>query len=193
MCEPMTLALVAAGITAAGSVVGGINSNNAAKFQARVAEQNAILDREASRDSLERGKKEELRQYRINAARLGEQRAAMGANGVEVDFGNNAALQADTIRFGQEDAQIIRENANREAHGFQISAWNQDQAAKGARAQGKAALIGGIFDAAGTLVSAGSQYKKGQATQGGGSNFSSGGGSSFSSNKTANSFGGKGF
>lgn len=152
-----------------GTVVGGVNAMNAANARAEVAERNMQIERAASRDALERGAKEEQRQYRRNAQRMGEIRAAQAANGIEVDFGSAADVQDDAKRIGWEDAMTVRENANREARGYDIRAWNQQTAASQAKAEGKAALVGAIFDAGSNLLGSAQQYRKMNASAGGSS------------------------
>lgn len=163
MCEPTTLLIAATAMQAAGSIVGGINAQKSANFRAAVADRNANLERQAARDALERGDIEEKRQNRRTAQQLGAQRAAMAANGIEVDFGSAADLQADTRMIGREDAQTIRENAMRETRGYDIRAWNANASASASRAEGKAALWGGIFDAGSSILSAAYSFKKAQA------------------------------
>ena len=160
MCEPATLAIVGTAVAAAGSIVSGVNQNQQAKYQAKIATQNAALDRKAAQDAMERGSIEEARQYRKTSQVLGAQRAALAANGLDTTFGSAADIQTDTETLGWEDAQTIRNNAVREATGFEISASNNVGKAASSRAAGKAALIGGFFDAGSTILSGASQVKK---------------------------------
>lgn len=122
-----------------------------------------------------------MRQGRRTRALIGQQRAAAAANGVAVDFGSMADLQADTRTLGYEDAQTIRKNSMREAQGYEISAWNRKADASAKRAQGGAAMWSAAFDAAGTLLKAGSGYAKGNAGSGSGSSKATSGGKSYSS------------
>lgn len=167
MCDPVSISLgVGAALSATGSVMGGISADQQGHYAAKIADQNAKMDHLSSRDALERGRIEEQRQYRHNARAMGAQRVAIAANGIELDFGTAADLQTDTARAGWEDAQTIRENAVREAKGFEISAWNHTAQASADRAQGNAAMWKGVFDAGGTLLSSASQigkYRAGQA------------------------------
>lgn len=148
-----------------GTVAGGVSQANSMKYQAKVAEQNAQIDRAASRDALERGSEEEARQYRRNAAVQGAQRAAMAANGIDVDFGSAADLQLDTKRVGWQDAQTVRENANRESSGYEINAWNNQASAVNSRYGAKATMWATAFDAGGQILGAAQQYRKGQAAR----------------------------
>lgn len=160
MCEPVSLGIAAASVLAAGKVVEGINTGRSLRYQARLAERNAALDRAAAQDALERGRVEEMRQGRKTAQMVGAQRAAIAANGVEVDFGSMGDVTDDTRMVGFEDARTIRQNAARESKGYEISAWNRTADASAKKSQAGAAVWASAFDAAGTLLSAGSQYKK---------------------------------
>lgn len=121
-------------------------------------DRNAALDRAAAQDALERGRTEEMRQGRRTAQMVGAQRAAAAANGVAVDFGSMADVQGDTRMLGFEDAMTIRKNAMRESQGYEISAWNRKADASAKRAAGGAAMWSAAFDAAGTLLKAGSGF-----------------------------------
>lgn len=165
MCDPVTLAVAGTAVAAAGSIVSGVNQSRQYSYQAKIAQQNAALDRKAAEDARARGAIEEARQYRKNAQLLGAQRAALAANGLEVDFGSAADLQTDTKTIGWEDAQTIRENAIRESKGYEISASNNVGKAASAKAAGSAAMIGSIFDAGSTILSGASQVRKLQAAQ----------------------------
>ncbi len=126
------------------------------------------MDQAAAQDAIKRGAIEEQRQYRRTAQALGAQRAAIAANGIETAFGSAADIQTDTKLIGWEDAQTIRENAQREAKGFEISAANQRDKAASSRAAGSAAIIGGVFDAGSTILGGAQRYSKYKAGQGGG-------------------------
>lgn len=144
-------------------MVKGVNGANALRYKAKVDDRNAALDRASAQDALERGRIEEGRQGRKTGQLVGQQRAAMAANGVEVDFGSAADLQADTRQVGFEDAQTIRENAARESKGYEISAWNQKASGAANRSAAGAAMWATAFDAGSTMLSGAQQYRKLQA------------------------------
>ena len=147
-------------MTAASTAYSGISQANAEKFRGKVAARNADMDRQSAQDALERGRIEEQQQYRRNAQRLGAQRAAMAANGIEVGFGSAADVQEDTALIGWQDARTIRENANREAHGFSINAWNNDAQASVSKSAAKGMMIGTAMDVGSTLLDGAQQYRK---------------------------------
>ena len=168
MCEPATLAIAATAVSAAGSIVGGVNQNAQQRYAAKVADQNAALDRRAAQDSFARGEIDEQRQYRKTGQVIGAQRAALSANGIEADFGSAADVQTDARTLGWEDAATIRENARREGLGYEISASNNNGKAASARAAGTAAIIGGVFDAGKSILSGVQQVGKINASRAGG-------------------------
>jgi hypothetical protein len=151
------LTIGAAAIAGTGKIIGGINANNQGKYTAQVARRNADMDRRAAADAITRGDTEEARRQRQTGQLLGQQRAALAANGVDADFGSASDIQNDARSIGAEDALTIRQNALREGQGYEISAWNNESRARSARAQGKGALIGSFFDAGSTALSAASQ------------------------------------
>ncbi len=166
ICDPGTLLIAGTALASAGSIVNGVNQSNQARYQARVADANAKMDQAAAQDAIKRGAIDEQRQYRRNAQVQGAQRAALSANGIEADFGSAGDIQTDAKLIGWEDAQTIRENAQREAKGFQISAANQLDKAASSRAAGTAAIIGGVFDAGSTILGGAQRYSKYKAGQG---------------------------
>jgi leucyl aminopeptidase len=186
MCEPTTPLIASAAVSTLGTVVGGVNAMNAAKARAEVEQRNMQLERAASRDALERGAEEERRQYRRNAQRMGAIRAAQAASGLETEFGTNADVQDDAKLIGWQDAMTVRQNAMREARGFEIRAWNAETRSNQAKAEGKAAMVGAIFDAGSNLLSYAQQYRKMRA-DGGGNN---GGGHNLSGGSSYKYFGG---
>ena len=152
--------MAATAMQTAGTIVSGVNQAKASKYSAKVREQNAAMDRAAARDAVERGQIEEQKQYRDNAQRQGAQRAAMAANGIDVDFGSAAIIQDDAKRIGWMDAQTVRENARREVKGYEISAFNNDAGAATDRANAKSAMWSTVFDAGGTMLGGAQQYRK---------------------------------
>lgn len=168
MCEPVSLAIAGTAIAAAGSIVQGVNQSNQMRYAARVADANAAMDRAAAQDAIDRGAKDEQRQYRKNAQVQGQQRVALAANGLEVDFGSAGDIQDDAKMIGWEDASTIRQNAMREAKGYEISAANNVDKGISSRAGAKAAIIGSVFDAGSTILSGASQVSKLKAGRSGG-------------------------
>lgn len=169
MCEPIsasTLALIGAGTAAAGTAYSALAANAQARGAARQAEANSREASASAADAIERGKVDQVRHYREVSQRMGAQRAAMAANGLDISFGSAADYVGDTAMYGEEDASTIAENTNRDVRGFLIQGANYRAEAKSQRNAGTAALIGGAFSVGSTLVGGAKEYGKLKAGMG---------------------------
>lgn len=160
MCDPVTLAVAATAVTAVGTLYGGYRANQEGQYNAAVARNNATLEQQQAADALSRGRDEEVKHWRQVAALKSQQIAAFAANGLDTSFGSAADIVADTAVIGAADAAAIRENTQREARGYLISAQNLQQEARQQRRAGRDALIGAGIDATGTVLSGASQVQK---------------------------------
>jgi len=116
-------------LKAGGQVMGGIAANNSAKFNAKIAENNASVARRAADENVER-------QHR---AGLREQGTIRAKNLSGLDF-----LQEAVAESKLKELDITYQGAI-QAEGFQNEA-------KLARYRGKAALIGASVSASSTLL-----------------------------------------
>ncbi|GHV34457.1 hypothetical protein FACS1894187_05040 [Synergistales bacterium] len=148
MCTVMMTAL-----SAASSLAQGMAAQGAAKAQALSAEQNARMAEEQAKDSVKRGGREENKFRRQIAIHQGQQRAALAASGVDVDSGSAELLQDASRGEAEEDASVIRFNAQREAWGHQAQATDYRNQASAARAAGRNAMTGGVIGAGASLLS----------------------------------------
>ena len=164
MCEPATLAIAAAAVTAAGQGYAALQSAAASRYEARVADRNAKLENEAAFRANENTKTEALAHYRRVAQLKGEQRVAQAANGVSLDFGSAADVAADTDLLAREDAKRIYDQGAEAARGFDISAANYRSSAKASRFAAKGAIVKGAFDMASTALGGAQQYSKMKAS-----------------------------
>lgn len=126
--DPVTFSIVAA---TASAVVGGVSAyqsgqaqQDAANYQAAVARNNAILAEQYAQAEIARGRVLEDAKRQESAQRMGAVRAAAGASGLDVDSGSPLSLQADTAMLGEFDAQTIRNNSERAAHGYRVQGMN---------------------------------------------------------------------
>lgn len=133
MCAPVVLAAM----TIAGGVMQANAQQQQANFEAKAAEQNAKLADQQAKDSIAFGHMEELRhRYQVRQL-LGKQRATFAANNVDPTSGSALDIAAETADFGEQDSLTIRNNAMRQAWGFQVDANNSRNAANFARYSGK--------------------------------------------------------
>lgn len=160
MCGPAALPLAAAALAAAGSITGGLAANAQARFQAKIAERNASMEREAAQQEIQNTQEAALDHYRKVGQLKGAQRARAAAGGVGVDYGTAAAVVDDTEMLGREDANRIYKQGYQNLIGRDIQASNYEGEANAQRKAGTMALVKSGFDAGGSLLSGASQYKK---------------------------------
>jgi len=143
MCNPVAIQVVttvaAAAMTARSQQQRGRFESGTAKYNARVAENQAEETRRI-------GVEEENIQRRKTAELLSKQRAQLGAAGVELGSGSALQLQQDTVTLGEADALRIRSNVDAQVSGLQTQAELTGQ-------QGAFAASAGTAQAAGTLLS----------------------------------------
>lgn len=158
MCELTTMLMIGS------TVVGGVaqmqqaNAQAAAsQYNAQIAEMNAKLSDRRARDAIIRGQEEEQRKRAEIAQLMGRQRAAMGANNVDISFGSPLDTLVDTAVMGELDALTIRRNAAREAYDFEVQAVNQRAQAGLDRMNASASRTGGILGAAGSVLGGGAK------------------------------------
>lgn len=160
MCEPATLALVAAGVAVAGTGVQALTANAQANYQAKVAEQNAKFKAEDARLEDEATKRHALNHYRQVAQLKGQQVASAAANGVSTDFGTAADAVGDTTMLAREDVDQIYQQGDQNRRGIDIQIANLRSDAAAARSSGRGALVSGAFGMANTALGGVQQYRK---------------------------------
>ena len=170
MCE---LTTITTALMVASTVVGGVGQYQqaqaaaashqaqaaAAQYNSQIAEMNAKLADQRARDAIMRGQEEEQRKRAEVAQLQGRQRAAFGANNVDLGFGSPLDTLIDTAVMGELDALTIRRNAAREAYDFDMQAVNARAQAgldrmtsESQLANASAARTGGVLAAAGTVL-----------------------------------------
>lgn len=162
----LTLAGASTAISAGSSLKAGNAAKRAGQAQRRVAESQAdladfnaqVADLQAA-DAIARGAEDEGRFRQGVRALIGSQRAAIGASGVDVNYGSSVDVQADAAFLGELDALTIRTNAAREAWGYKVQAADLRRRAQIARqegvnleAAGREAQAASRFQAAGTIA-----------------------------------------
>lgn len=171
MCDVATASLAFSVISGVAGFVGqqqqaGAQAN-ALRYQADMDKNNQIIQGQMAADAIERGKEEE-RLHRIKIGQLkGTQVNAFAKNGVEVDSGSPLDILGDTAMIGELESLKIRNNAEREAWGYQVnaqnyaaSAANNQTAAKNTLSAGKTAGATSLLSTAGTVSSKWYDYKK---------------------------------
>lgn len=127
-----------AGLEAAGMYGQAAGQKSALKYDARVADMNALLAERRAQVALEQGRFQINQIRREGAAIKGSQRAQMAANGVDLTYGTPAAVISGTEMLTEIDAQQAEINAVREAWGYRTQATNAQNEARSARANASA-------------------------------------------------------
>lgn len=138
------LAMIGSLISAGGSIVQGISANNAAKTEAAQMEERGKEDFAASQREAE----DKRREGRIVNSR---QQALAAASGAGADAPTIVKLMTDTAGQAEYNAQTSMFGGLQRKKGMNDSA-------NARRAEGRAALVGSVFDAAGTALGGGSKF-----------------------------------
>lgn len=146
---------------------GALRSQGA--YQKQQYEFNAQMADMQAADAIRRGDKEASQVKARGKKMIGSQRAALAAQGIDVNSGSAADIQEETDVFSTEDAMTVRSNAWREAFGFRAQAMEARNSGAFAElaANNKASntLLTGGMKAAGHLAQAGYySYDRGGAT-----------------------------
>lgn len=153
----LTVASLAA--TAAGVGISASGQKKQAEYQARIQERNAELARMQAEDARSRGREEETRHRMAVIQQAGRARAALGASGVSLASGTPASLLEDIHFMGELDAMTIRENAAREAWGYEAQAGGYTAEAGLSRTAGRYNTAGTLLAGAGTVADTWYQYR----------------------------------
>ena len=158
MCELMTMLTIGSTIMGGvGAIQQGQSQAKAARYNAQVADMNARMADRAAKDALERGALEEQKQRQKTAQLMGQQTAAMAANGVDIGFGSPLDLLVDTATLGELDALTIRTSAYREERDIRQQGANYRGQAAMNRAQASSASTGSFLGAMGTFLGGGAK------------------------------------
>lgn len=106
--------------------------------EAQMFEQNARLATMQAEDATARGEVEVGQHQRSVKKLLGAQRARLAAQGLDVSADSALDVQAETAQLGALDTLTLRNNAFREAWGYQTQALDYQDRAKMARLTAKA-------------------------------------------------------
>jgi len=129
------------GMKVVGGLMGGESKAAAAKYNARVAAQNAEIARQQGVAAVEA-------QQRQLARSMGSAMASYGASGVQMDVGSPVDVLVDAARMGELDKLTTQYNYELKARGYDAQSRQALQEAKSARTSA-------LFDAFGAVASFG--------------------------------------
>ena len=155
MCDPvsmMALTVASGGMKAIGAYQSTKAARDAYNYNA------AVHDLQAQ-DALNRGEESLQRHYMQASQFKGKQRAALAANGVDLTYGSALDILTGTDMMARYDADIIKQNAEREALGHKTQAgMNRWQAAN---QKPMTAAVTSALSSAGQVSSQWYMFKKG--------------------------------
>jgi hypothetical protein len=150
MCDPVSLGIAAVSMSAIGtgiSAYGQINQGNAAAAAAKYNAQTSLQEAQGAEDA---ARINEQQTYKQGDELLGRARAAMGANGVDVNAGTALLTQGDIEKQTETNVSNQSLNAN-------LQAWGYRNQATLDTAQAGFDTTAGNISAAGTLIGGASQ------------------------------------
>jgi hypothetical protein len=116
--------LASAGLTAYSASQQADAQKKATAYQAQVAANNAKIAGYQRSAALQQGEQEAQQSMLQRAQMLGKQRAALAANGVDLNSGSAIDLLASTEFLGEQDVNQIQNNAVRKAWGYEVEGSN---------------------------------------------------------------------
>jgi len=160
-----TAANVFANIAVISGVVGGVSSAysqyQTGKYNNQVAANNKIIADRQAEDSLRRGRTAEAEHRRKVEDLKGSQKVAFGAGNIQLGSGTPLDVLEGTAVMGEIDALTIRDNARREAYGYQVQGMNAQAQGRLDKYQGTTGAVGSLLTSAGSVAGKWYDLKKG--------------------------------
>jgi len=119
-------------------------------YQKKMSKINASFAEMEAEDAIKRGDREAGDVRRRGKKIHGAQRAALAAQGIDIDSGSALDIQDEARSMTEQDALTVRNNAWREAWGYRVQASN-------ATAEGRMAQLTARGNARNTLLTGGLQ------------------------------------
>ena len=141
-----------------GSIQQGKAAEQQANYQAQVSRNNAITSQRQAADAIERGKIEEDQHRKKVQQLLGSQRAGISGSGFDLGDDTSLSILGDTAAMGELDALTIRNNAAREAWGFEVQGSNYTAEAGLAKMRGQNAKTASMWQAGGDLLGGAAKF-----------------------------------
>ena len=138
--------------TLGGGLISAYSTDQNGRAQAAAAQQQAQAQDAAAKQAIEEGERETQLQRRRSGALMGENRAALAANGVDVNSQLGVEMADETRALAEEDAFAIRENAARGASSLGQQAANSRAEAASAKSQGTWGAFGTVLGTTGRVA-----------------------------------------
>lgn len=169
------LGMAGAGISAIGTIAGGIANRNAANYQAAIANNNKIIAIQNAARAEQAGNVQAEATSRKGAAQVAAIKVGQAASGVNVNTGSPVDVQAGQRETNQLDTETVLNNNMLHAYGYRTQATNFEAEENLDKAKADAAVPAAALSATGSLLSnASSTGFKWNGGGGGGGGGSSG-------------------
>lgn len=162
-------AVASAAIGGASAIASGNSQANAANYQAQVAANNNIVAQQNASYALKAGAAKEEASRLQTAAVTARQKAIQGASGLDVESGSPIDVRSGTSTIGELDALTIRNNAAREAYGYQVQGGNFDTQGELDKAAASNDSTSGYLNASSSILGSASSIASKFGTGGSGS------------------------
>lgn len=170
------LAVAGAAISGVGTIAGGVAAQNSANYQAAVARNNSIVEQQNAVEAEQAGFAKAENQSMKGAAELAKIKTAQAANGVNVNTGSAADVQASERETNQLSTENVFHNDLLQAYGYRVQSENFQSEAALDTAKADEAVPASVLSATGSLLGSASSI---------GGKWSSAGGGSYSTGGTA--------
>lgn len=145
------------GANAIGTATSTYSQAKAIKTQSKYEQQQANFNAEVAdlqaQEAINRGNREASLKRKETKRLIGDQRAALAAQGIDVNTDTAAIIQQDTAGVGAEDVETIKNNAWKEAWGYQVQSQEY-------RSQAEFARISGKYKRSQTIATGGLQFAR---------------------------------
>lgn len=159
MCfDPVTLTAASAVISAKSAYDQGQAQAAAYNAQAKANEQNANIAAKKAELAAVSGAKEEQKMRQQGQQVMGQQRAAFGANGLDISSGSPLDVLNDTNYQNEIDALTIRRNTANQVWGYQAEQTNFLNEASANKSAASNAKKAATMNAIGALLTGASSY-----------------------------------
>ena len=145
-------AVAGAGVSYMGAQTQGQAASNAATYNAEVNANNQQMADAAAVTAQQQGAVDQQQKANQEDVLIGQQKAGLAANGIDVGSGTAVDLLADTKAAGEFDQLTITNNAARTAQGFENQGINYQNQAVVNEQESAAALQGGELKADSALI-----------------------------------------
>jgi hypothetical protein len=141
-----------AGIAYLGAQQSATAASNSDKYNAEVAANNQTMANQAASAALQQGNAAQVQAAYQENVLIGQQKAGLAANGIDVGSGTAVDLLSDTKSQGELDQLSITNNAQRAAAGFTNQGINYQNTETADNAAAEASLTAGEYQGASSLV-----------------------------------------